>query len=202
MIFLLFLARAPSLLGDVAAEGLKRLLAEVVLYFAGVLARRFFADTETTYGRRIYAVGGNPKAATLVGIKPKAVKISAYVICAITAAIGGIMLASQNLNATYITGKGYEGPVMMVIVVGGISLMGGEGGIGGVLFGALLVGILNNMIILLGISTDYTDFVQGVVIILAVALNVYSSRKSMGLVKPHVSRKKRLAQAAESAEKQ
>jgi ribose transport system permease protein len=157
---------------------------------------------KTTYGRRIYAVGGNPKAATLVGIKPKAVKISAYVICAITAAIGGIMLASQNLNATYITGKGYEGPVMMVIVVGGISLMGGEGGIGGVLFGALLVGILNNMIILLGISTDYTDFVQGVVIILAVALNVYSSRKSMGLVKPHVSRKKRLAQAAESAEKQ
>lgn len=139
---------------------------------------------KTTYGRRIYAVGGNPTAARLVGLKPKLIKISAYVLCSITAAIGGMVLSSQNLTATYATGRGYEGTVMMVIVVGGISLAGGEGGIGGVLFGALLVGILNNMIILLGISTDYSELVQGVVILLAVALNIWSSRRSAGLAKP------------------
>ena len=139
---------------------------------------------KTTYGRSIYAVGGNPRASRLVGLKPKLTKISAYIICSVCASIGGMVLSSQNLTATYSTGRGYDGTVMMVIVVGGISLMGGQGGIGGVLFGALLVGIINNVIILLGISTDYSELVQGVVILLAVALNIYSERKSAGLIKP------------------
>ena len=158
----------------------------IFLIFAAVTA---IVLEKTTYGRRLYAVGGNKRAAKLVGISPKIVKISAYVICSLTAVIGGLILSSQNLTATYIIGKGYEGPVMMVIVVGGISLMGGEGGIGGVLFGALLVGILNNMIILMGISTDYSELVQGAVIIFAVAMNIYYSRKSMGLIVPR-NRKK------------
>ena len=144
---------------------------------------------KTTYGRRIYMAGGNVRASKLVGTNSKFVKISAYVICSLTAVIGGLILSAQNLTATYTTGKGYEGPVMMVIVVGGISLMGGEGGIGGVLFGALLAGILNNMVILLGISTDYSELFQGIVIIFAVALNIYSGRKSMGLIKPRRKRK-------------
>ncbi len=147
---------------------------------------------KTNYGRKVYAVGGNPRAARLVGLKPKLTKISAYVICSVTAAIGGMVLSSQNLTATYSTGRGYEGTVMMVIVVGGISLMGGEGGIGGVLFGALLVGILNNIIILLGISTDYSELVQGVVILLAVALNIYSARKSAGLIKSRKQKKEEI----------
>lgn len=155
-----------------------------IIIFLVLAAIVGFVLSKTTYGRRIYAVGGNKDAAVLVGINPKIIKISAYVICSITAVIGGVILSSQNLVANYITGQGYEGTVMMAIVVGGISLTGGHGDIGGVIFGALLVGILNNIIILLGISSDYAQFVQGVVIIIAVALNVYSSRKSMGIVSP------------------
>lgn len=74
----------------------------------------------------------------------------------------------------------------MVIVVGGISMLGGIGSVGGILFGAVSVGMMNNMIILLGLNTDYAEFMQGVVIILAVALNIYTNRKSQNTFKPDV----------------
>ena len=72
----------------------------------------------------------------------------------------------------------------MAMVVGGINLAGGEGGVSGAVFGALLVGIINNMIILLGIPSDYTKAIQGVVIIAAVAVNIYSARKAAGIDQP------------------
>ncbi len=86
------------------------------------------------------------------------------------------------------TARGYEGKVLMAMVVGGINLMGGEGGIPGAVFGALFVGIINNALILLDVSTDYQGFVQGVVILAAIALNIYTSRKAQGLIRPRKAR--------------
>lgn len=139
---------------------------------------------KTTYGRRVYATGGNSIAAEIVGIKSKVIRVSCYVICSISAAIGGIILSSMNLVTSCKTAQGYEMMVMLALVVGGANIMGGEGSIGGAVFGALLAGIIDNIIVLLGVDTNYSQAVQGVIIVLAVGLNVYSSRKSMGLTAP------------------
>lgn len=139
---------------------------------------------KTPFGRRIYAVGGNAQAAELVGINSRFHKMAAYVICSVTASFAGMILVSMNMVSSYKTAAGYEGPVMMAIVIGAVNIMGGEGKMGGVFFGALLVGIINNVLILTGINTDYKEFVQGIIIVLAVALNVYAARKSQGLIQP------------------
>ena len=135
----------------------------------------------TKFGRRIYAVGGNPEAARLVGVKSKMHIIIAYVLSSVFAAFGGMMLCCMNLQASYSTANGYHGSVLTAMVVGGINLAGGEGGIMGVAFGALLVGIINNIMILLDIPSDYQLFVQGVIIVGAVSLNMYTQRRSLGL---------------------
>jgi ribose transport system permease protein len=138
---------------------------------------------KTVFGRRLYAVGGNPVASGLVGIKTNVTVLISYVICSISAGIGGMILVSQNMIAGATTAQGYEGNVLTAMVVGGLNLAGGEGGISGAIFGALLVGIINNMLILLSVPSDYTTFVQGAIIIAAVSLNMYTSRRSQGLVK-------------------
>ncbi len=137
----------------------------------------------TTYGRRIYAVGGNATAANLVGIRTRFTIIVAYVVSSISAGIGGMVLVSMNMQAGTTTASGYEGNVLMAMVVGGINLAGGEGGVPGAIFGALLVGVINNVQILIGIPSDYQKFVQGVIIIGAVILNMYTSRRSQGLTR-------------------
>jgi ribose transport system permease protein/putative xylitol transport system permease protein len=144
---------------------------------------------KTVFGRRLYAVGGNPVASKLVGIKTKTTILVAYILSSISAGIGGMILASQNMMAGPTTASGYEGNVLTAMVVGGLNLAGGEGGVSGAIFGALLVGLINNMLILLGVPSDYTTLVQGVIIIAAVSLNMYTSRRSLGLTKTHAKKK-------------
>lgn len=143
---------------------------------------------KTVFGRRLYAAGGNPVASKLVGIKTNLTVILSYIICSISAGIGGMILASQNMMAGPTTAQGYEGNVLTAMVVGGLNLAGGEGGVPGAIFGALLVGIINNMLILLGVPSDLTTFVQGVIIIAAVSLNMYTSRRSLGLTRVKVKK--------------
>ncbi len=142
----------------------------------------------TTFGRRCYLVGGNPHAAALLGINTKKYTVISYVVSSVTAGFTGIVLASLNMSAYAGTARGYEGKVLMAMVVGGINLLGGEGGIPGAVFGALFVGIINNALILLDVSTDYQGFVQGVVILAAIAMNIYTSRKAQGLTRPRRAR--------------
>lgn len=145
---------------------------------------------KTTYGKRVYAVGSNSTASNIVGINSRLFKLSCYVVCSITACIGGIVLSSMNMVTSSITAQGYESMVMLALVVGGTDIMGGSGDIGGAVFGALLAGIIDNMIVLLNVDTNYSKAVQGVIIVIAVAFNVYSTRKSSGLI---AARKSRLA---------
>ncbi len=142
-----------------------------------------FVLGKTVFGRKLYAVGGNPVASSLVGIRSRLSIIMAYVICSVSAGLGGMILASMNLQAGPTTASGYEGNVLTAMVVGGLNLAGGEGGVIGAIFGALLVGIINNMLILLGVPSDYQTFVQGAIIIGAVSLNMYTSRRSKGLTR-------------------
>ncbi|NLL38531.1 MAG: ABC transporter permease [Clostridiales bacterium] len=95
--------------------------------------------------------------------------------------IGGMILASMNMQAGPTTATVYEGNVLTAMVVGGLNLAGGEGGVSNAVFGALLVGIINNVLNLLGVHSDYTAFLQGVIVISAVALNMYTQRRSKNI---------------------
>jgi ribose/xylose/arabinose/galactoside ABC-type transport system permease subunit len=152
----------------------------------------------TAYGRKCYAVGGNPAAAELVGIRSKKYTIIAYVVCSMLAGFGGIVLASLNMSVNQATANGYEGTVLMAMVIGGINIFGGEGGIPGAIYGALFVGIIDNMLILTGVPSEFQKFVQGVIIIAAIAVNMHTYRRSLGLITPRKRRAGRLPDQANS----
>ena len=94
----------------------------------------------------------------------------------------------MNYVTSATTAQGYESMVMLALVVGGADIMGGYGDIGGAVFGALLAGLVSNMIVMLNIDTNYSQAVQGVIIVLAVAFNVYNNRKAAGLIAPEPAR--------------
>lgn len=145
-----------------------------------VVAVCAFILGKTTYGRKLYAIGGNKNVANLVGVNSEGNIIGAFMISSVLAGLGGVMLASMNGQAGQNTAVGYEGNVLMAMVVGGINLAGGEGGMPGAIFGALLVGIINNVMVLLSVPSDLQKFVQGVVILAAMTLNMYAKRGSAG----------------------
>lgn len=153
----------------------------VIMLFIYIIICSFLL-MKTTFGRRLYAIGGNSVASRLVGIRTSANIKTAYIISSVSAGIGGISLASLNMIAGATTAADYEGNVLMAMVVGGINLAGGEGGVPGAIFGALLVGIINNVMNLLGVSSDYQKFVQGVIILGAVILNIYTKQRSQELL--------------------
>ena len=141
----------------------------------------YFVLNKTVFGQRVYAVGGNRQAAQLSGVAVKRVSTICYVISSFMAALSGIVLASMNQQAIAKAAAGYENDVLTAIVVGGTSLAGGEGSIQGALFGALLVGVLNNGMRLMGVPSTYHTLVKGVIIICAVAMDVYAKNKNSGL---------------------
>ena len=151
----------------------------IVLFFiAAVLG--WLVLSRTVLGRRTYAVGGNSTAAALSGVPVLRTTVSAYVLSGVSAAAAGIILASLNQQAIAKAAQGYEADVLTAIVVGGTSLMGGEGTVPGAVFGALLVGILNNGLRLLGVPAIFHGLVKGVVIIVAVAYDFYARHRGNG----------------------
>ena len=138
---------------------------------------------KTVYGRYLYCVGGNKQAAHLSGINVKKIIIIAYVISGIMGALSGLVLSSMNQQASASQAKGYENDVLAAIVVGGVSLRGGAGTIQGAMVGALLVGVLTNGLQLLGVDPVYHDLIKGIIIIFAVAVDMYADYKNSGLKK-------------------
>ncbi|MBQ6374345.1 MAG: ABC transporter permease [Clostridia bacterium] len=154
----------------------------VPIYIMGLMMLiTYFVLNKTVFGQRVYAVGGNRQAAQLSGVSVKRVSTICYVISSFMAALSGIVLASMNQQAIAKAAAGYENDVLTAIVVGGTSLAGGEGSIQGALFGALLVGVLNNGMRLMGVPSTYHTLVKGVIIICAVAMDVYGKNKDSGV---------------------
>jgi len=151
----------------------------ILLAAAAVLA--WFALNRTVFGRRVYAVGGNPAAAALSGVPVLRTTLLAYMASGTAAAAAGIILASMNQQAIAKAAQGYEADVLTAIVVGGTSLMGGEGTLQGCIYGALLVGLLNNGLRLEGVSAIYHGLVKGLVIVLAVAYDWKTRNRGSGL---------------------
>ncbi len=130
----------------------------------------------TKYGRYVYAVGGNIRAARAAGIKIKSILIAVYTISGFLAALAGIVLASRLGAAEPTAGKGYELDSIAAVVLGGTSLFGGEGWIVGTIVGAYIIGILSNGMTIMNISPYYQEVVKGIVILLAVMLTSFGKK--------------------------
>lgn len=126
---------------------------------------------KTTFGRHVYAVGGNETASRLSGINVKRVKIWVYMISGMTAALVGLIVTSELVAAHPATGESYEMNAIAAAVLGGTSLAGGRGTIGGTLVGACIIGVLNDGMVMMGVSEFWQTVIKGVVIIAAVVLD-------------------------------
>ncbi len=147
------------------------ILAAFAIVFHLVLSR-------TTFGRRIYAVGGNETAARFSGIRVSAVRFLTYMIMGGLCGVAGIVSAAKAGLGTSMAGGGYELDVITAAVVGGVSLKGGKGNIIGVMIGAAIMGSLKNGLLLLDVSTYWQTTVTGLVIIGVLALDVLRNRAS------------------------
>ncbi|HJV16520.1 MAG TPA: ribose ABC transporter permease, partial [Bacillales bacterium] len=131
----------------------------------------YFILKKTTFGRRVYAIGGNEEASILSGIRVNSVKIWIYSLTGALSALAGIILASRLNSAQPTAGTSYELDAIAAVVLGGTSLSGGRGWIFGTLVGALIIGVLNNGLNLMNVSSFYQQVVKGGVILLAVLLD-------------------------------
>ncbi len=127
-------------------------------------------------GRYIYAIGGNENAAKLSGINIAKVKIIVYTLAGALAAIGGIMVPSRLDSAQPNAGMSYELDAIAAVVIGGTSLSGGRGTIIGTVLGAIIIGVLNNGLVLLDVSPFWQQVVKGMVILLAVMIDKANSK--------------------------
>ena len=142
-----------------------------VLVLAAVALVSFVVLNHLRLGRHLYAVGGNEKAARAAGIDVAAVKMFAYSVCGALAGVAGVVLAARITTGQPNAGLGYELDAIAAVVIGGTSLSGGVGGVGGTLLGALLMGVINNGLDLLNVSSYYQAIVKGVIIVGAVWLD-------------------------------
>ncbi|OJY78545.1 MULTISPECIES: ABC transporter permease [unclassified Rhizobium] len=129
-------------------------------------------------GRMLYAVGGNPEVARLAGINVQLVTIAVYVASAVLAGLAGIVLAARLDSVQPSSGFGYELDTIAAVVIGGTSLSGGSGGIGGTLIGVLIIGVLRNGLNLLNVSPFLQQVIIGIVIVLAVGAETIRRRRA------------------------
>lgn len=173
----LFRAVMPS--GDVVKIGLPIVVMCLVILFTHLLMNH------TRLGRQIYAFGGNPEAASRIGINILGVQLFAYGYLGLLAAVGGFIQAYRVHQAVPTAMAGQELNVLAVAILGGASLVGGIGTMGGVVLGVLFLAILQNGLNLLGVSSYFFGVVIGLAILVSIAMTGYADKRAR---RPHVSR--------------
>lgn len=148
-----------------------------------------FVLNKTTFGRDLYAIGGNEEAARLCGVNVSLVKISAYVLNSVFACAAGILMLSRLMSGTPNTGKGFEFEVITAVVLGGVSVSGGAGRVFSVIFGVFIIGVLNNGLTLIGLNTYWQYVLNGVVLVIAVGADYMSRRKGAVIVDTSTEKK-------------
>ena len=148
-----------------------------VVIFAGVFLASWWVLSSTRFGRYVYAVGGNPRAAKTSGINVTRIKFFVYVISGALAGLAGMILAARTGSALTQAGIAYELDAIAAVVIGGTSLSGGIGRISGTLIGALLIGVMNNGLDLMGVESYYQQVLKGVLIVAAVLLDQTRNRQ-------------------------
>lgn len=150
-----------------------------VLVVMGILIAFFvFLTKRLTFGRRIYAIGGNLKAASLSGIKTERVTFYIFAIMGALAALAGMIYAARLNSATPKAGQGLELDVIAAVFIGGASALGGVGQVAGAVIGAFILGVMNNGMSIMGINIDLQQMIKGVVLLAAVFFDLYNKNKS------------------------
>jgi ribose transport system permease protein len=132
---------------------------------------------KTRFGRYVYAVGGNERAATLSGLNVNRIKLQVYTFAGALSAVGGLIVTSKLNSATPTAGDGYELDSIAAVVIGGTSLSGGKGSVFGTVLGALIIGVLNSGLIILRVPPFWQKVIKGFVILLAVAIDKISTKE-------------------------
>lgn len=143
-----------------------------------VVAATWFLLRKTVLGVRIYAVGGNAQAARLTGIKVGFVLVFVYSMSGLLSGLGGVMTASRLYSASGLLGNGYELDAVAATILGGTSVNGGIGSVVGTLIGSLIIAVLNNGLTLMNVSFFWQMVVRGIVIILAVAIDIIRTKRT------------------------
>ncbi|MBB5534363.1 multiple monosaccharide ABC transporter permease [Rhizobium giardinii] len=149
----------------------------VLVVMALLIALYTFVTTRSTIGRRIYAMGGNEKAAKLSGINTERLTFYTFVNMGVLAALAGMIIAARLNSATPKAGVGFELDVIAACFIGGASASGGVGKITGAVIGAFIMGVMNNGMSIMGLGIDYQQLVKGLVLLAAVFFDVYNKNK-------------------------
>src|SRR4051812_29390887 len=148
-----------------------------VVVMLGMFALAWFVLTQTAWGRRVYAVGNNPEAARLTGIRTDRLLISVYVIAGVIYGIAALLLVSRTEVGDPNAGQTDNLDSITAVVLGGTSLFGGRGNVIGTLIGALIVGVFRNGLVLMGVSSVYQILITGILVILAVSVDQLTHRR-------------------------
>ena len=149
----------------------------MIILLALILVYTFITQ-RTVFGRHIYALGGNEKAAKLSGIKTQRVLFLVYVNMALLASFAGIVVAGRLNAATPKAGTGFELDAIASCFIGGASTTGGAGTVFGTIVGAFIMGVLNNAMSILGISVDWQQAIKGLVLLIAVAFDIVTKARA------------------------
>ena len=141
----------------------------IIFAFTAIIAH--FVLRYTTFGRSVYAVGGNPTSAWLSGIKVKTIQLVVYVIAGFLAGLAGIIMTGRVMSAAMVTLAGLEMDSIAAATVGGVSLSGGKGNLIGVIIGVLIIGVINNAMSIIGAGPSVQGIVKGIIIFTAVAVD-------------------------------
>ncbi|MFF5211980.1 ABC transporter permease [Streptosporangium sp. NPDC000396] len=142
----------------------------LLIWMAAFVAVGAVGLAKTRFGRQVLATGGNRVAAEFTGINTKRIKFQVLLLCSLAASVAGMLYAGRLQSGRFQWGSGDELSAIAAVILGGTSLFGGSGSVIGTLFGALLIGLINNGLILAGLETSQQQVVRGAIIILAVAL--------------------------------
>ena len=149
----------------------------VLIWIVMVLGLYAYITTKTAIGRHLYAVGGNEKATALSGVKTRNVFWFAYANIGLLAGLAGILTAGRARGIDPVYGEGYEMDAIASCFIGGASAYGGSGKVSGMIIGALLMGIINKGMIIIGVDANYQKVVKGIVLLAAVMFDVLSKRQ-------------------------
>ena len=152
-------------------------LPNVLIVMSVLIVAYDFVTRRTTVGRRIYALGGNEKAARLSGIKTERLAFLTFVNMGVLAALAGLVFAARLNTATPKAGLGFELDVIAACFIGGASASGGVGKVMGAVIGAFVMGVMNNGMSILGVGIDYQQVIKGMVLLAAVFVDVYNKNK-------------------------
>ncbi|MFZ4216116.1 ABC transporter permease [Pantoea endophytica] len=166
---------------DFAAYGRGNLMGiqTPILIMLSVYIVAFLILNHTPFGRHVYAIGGNREAARLSGIKVSRITVVIYTISGLTAAVAGLILTSRLMSGQPNAGEGFELDAIAAVVLGGAAMNGGKGAIIGTLIGAMLLGVLNNGLNLMGVSPYIQNVIKGLIILIAIYIGTEKRKKKV-----------------------